>query len=73
MPLTAFRKVSTSNGSMYECTLENCTKRFTRRAENAKSHWLLHCQLRPYICTVCDSGYRRRHDLNRHSCMKSRK
>lgn len=66
-PYTAFREVVLkTGGTMYECTAPNCPKRFTRRAENAKSHWLRHNNQAPYVCKRCYIGFTRRSDLKRH-------
>ncbi|KAI8912764.1 hypothetical protein EDD86DRAFT_173946, partial [Gorgonomyces haynaldii] len=51
----------------FECTVHGCGKIFTRKAENAKAHWLLHQNLIPYNCGTCGAGFRRKHDLKRHT------
>jgi hypothetical protein len=41
LPPNSFRKVKLGSGNcVFECTINNCLKRFTRKAENAKAHWL---------------------------------
>lgn len=71
MPPTAFKKVFANGREYFECTVNGCQKKFTRKAENAKSHWLLHNNLQPFVCKVCGKGYRRKHDLHRHLCNDS--
>jgi hypothetical protein len=40
LPPHAFKKIRLGSGSFaYQCTINDCKKRFTRKAENAKSHW----------------------------------
>lgn len=66
LPKSAFRTVKENNRHVFECTVPDCNKRFTRRAENAKAHWLLHHKITPFICSCCGIGFRRKHDLKRH-------
>ena len=66
LPKNAFIKVKQDDKSYFECTVEGCHKRFTRRAENAKAHWLQHKEIAPFACTECPVRYRRKHDLKRH-------
>jgi hypothetical protein len=69
MPSQAFRKVISNDGRTYfECTANDCDKRFTRRADNARAHWYLHCRVEPYKCNACSKGFRRQTDLKRHFC-----
>ncbi|KAI8586362.1 hypothetical protein BDZ88DRAFT_387648, partial [Geranomyces variabilis] len=42
-----------------------CNKVFTRRF-NLQSHRLVHSDLRPFTCDVCDATFRRKFDLRRH-------
>jgi hypothetical protein len=38
MPASAFRKVRQAGTTVYECTVTNCGKTFTRNAGNSKAH-----------------------------------
>ncbi|KAI9099319.1 hypothetical protein DFS34DRAFT_566483, partial [Phlyctochytrium arcticum] len=42
-----------------------CNKVFTRRF-NLQSHELVHSNLRPFKCDLCDGSFRRKFDLRRH-------
>lgn len=68
MPRGAFARHSDASTlkNYYECTVPGCHKSFTRRAENAKAHWLSHVHLSPFECMHCERKFRRRIDLNRH-------
>jgi hypothetical protein len=69
MPLTAFHKINLSGRFVFECSYDDCSKTFTRRAENARAHWLMHNNIEPFKCNACQKGYRRRHDISRHCCI----
>lgn len=67
LPPDAFRKIQDNFGGVfYECSFNDCRKRYSRRAENAKAHWLMHLELSPFKCDLCAFGFRRKHDLKRH-------
>jgi hypothetical protein len=68
VPPMAFRKVISSEFKkpIFVCTVPNCGKSFTRRAENAIAHYLLHKQISPFHCDHCSSAFRRASDLKRH-------
>jgi hypothetical protein len=71
LPHNAFHRVILNNGkALYKCTAVDCGKTFTRKAENAKSHWMSHNQIAPFICEWCVMGFRRMADLKRH-CRKN--
>lgn len=71
LPANAFRRVVMPDMQVvYQCTAPECGKSFTRKAENAKSHWMQHAQIAPFICDFCVMGFRRMADLKRH-CKKN--
>jgi hypothetical protein len=45
---------------------------FTRRATNAKSHWLVHADIRPYTCHVCFKSFVRQSNCKRHLSLHSK-
>ena len=66
MPKDAFIDMSVGGIKRYRCTHEGCTKEFTRRGTNAKSHWLAHQQVMPYQCPDCQRRFLRQNNLQKH-------
>jgi hypothetical protein len=67
LPLNAFVKVEHANGApYYACNYGGCGKRFTRRAGNAKAHWIRHQRIKPYICYICSEEYSTLPNWKRH-------
>ncbi|KAI8597417.1 hypothetical protein EDD21DRAFT_385495 [Dissophora ornata] len=60
-------QVETIEKRMHPCTVDGCTKSFTR-AFNLRSHLNTHNGERPHKCPEpgCDWDFVRRHDLDRH-------
>lgn len=58
IPFNAFQKVYAPEKErfLFECTWQNCSKRFTRRAANSNAHWMRHTQLAPFACEHCSMG-----------------
>jgi hypothetical protein len=73
MPKSAFVKVKIDEFKrpVFLCTVPKCGKSFSRRAENATAHYLLHKQIAPFQCRYCASGFRRAGDLRRHITIHS--
>jgi uncharacterized Zn-finger protein len=67
VPQDAFQTVRDENNNVcYKCTVSGCNKRFTRKAENSRSHYLNHLNLNPFVCELCTQGFRRKNDIKRH-------
>lgn len=67
LPAAAFNPVTVSGKQLFQCTWANCTKRFTRLATNAQSHWKRHGQMKAcYVCEICSMGFERLCDMRRH-------
>lgn len=67
VPNIAFKQIDTSDGTFFQCTKPECGKRFTRRADNAKGHWMGHHQLDLYLCSMCGNGFKRAADVVKHA------
>ncbi|KAI8912768.1 hypothetical protein EDD86DRAFT_117279 [Gorgonomyces haynaldii] len=67
IPEGAFLKITTPDGRVrYECTVEGCRKQFSRRGQNAKSHYFAHNDIRPFQCDQCPATFTRAQDCTRH-------
>lgn len=68
IPNTNHEQVAVKPTYTYKCTYGSCGKTFTRRAENAKAHWMAHMNVALFRCGagLCGQSFRRRVDLKRH-------
>jgi hypothetical protein len=66
IPDHAYNRIEDDGKSLYQCTWENCDRKFTRRSANCRAHWLRHKKMSSFVCLTCSLGFKRSLDLARH-------
>ncbi|KNC98124.1 uncharacterized protein SPPG_06532 [Spizellomyces punctatus DAOM BR117] len=59
------QKLGHTSPKLFKCPEPDCGKAFTRRF-NLQSHELVHSNLRPFKCELCNRTFRRKFDQRRH-------
>ena len=66
IPDDAFVEVELNGKSVFACTFKDCTKSFSRKGMNSKSHWYTHFNIMPFSCKHCGTKFTRKTDCKRH-------